>query len=155
MKRAPLKLGENEAECYRQYGCFVLFSKRPGFLPIARSYTPRFRDEELEVARVVAIQEVHMRVQDGGVEHGYLYILVSELKVPAAGGGLEMILREEMVQCYHAYGYVAMPFGQEDELGVGRGTVFLNAGYSLRPGQIVAVQRFRPSWPYLFIVAAL
>jgi hypothetical protein len=150
-----LDIGPDEAECQTKYGCFAIFFERQKHdLPINCLVTPTLEDQRLTESKLVAIEEIMMRAEDGKTRHGWLYLFISQLKPQTRNLRCTTIVATwQRAQCYRQYGYVTLPGTDSSIFPVGTAIWLKCFGEDLGMGKIVAVQKFRPIWTYLFIVA--
>ena len=154
MTTVTIGLNDDQARCFREHSCFVTFFPERSQIPVGHPVKTTFNGKDQGDAVVVAIQEAHMRADDGGVLDGFIFIFVAEImEVEAVNRHVTMVIPPEAVDSYQRYGFFVLPFVEEDDLAIGGIMDLTNIGLGLEPGVIVAVQKFMATWRYLFIVA--
>lgn len=154
MTTVRIDLNADQAKCFREHSCFATFFSEESEIPVGHPVKPFFNDEEQAGAVVVAIQEARMRLEDGGIKDGFIFIFVAEkMEVRPVDLSASMIIPNEAVKSYQKYGYFALPFVGEDDLAIGGIMKLTNSGLDLEPGIVVAVQKFMATWRHLFIIA--
>ncbi len=155
MSMKTLDIGPDEAECQTKYGCFAIFLEQQDHdLPINCLVTPTLEDQRLAESKLVTIEEIMMRTEDGEIRHGWLYLFVSQLTHQTRDLRCATIVATwQRAQCYQQYGYVTLPGADLNLFAVGT-TIWLKClGKDLGMGKVVAIQKFHPTWTYLFIIA--